>query len=110
MSQPTREMKRLGVDKKSLTYANGMNISSAKKVSEFYFGEFFSGIKKNYKERTFVIQLAKETSIDGKLKEIKKHFTKEYIENFKNYWGGTNGFELQIVEEKNLSEYDEMFE
>jgi hypothetical protein len=75
--------------KGEFVYANGYNISQARKLFKFYFGDFFFKAEKNDKKMRFDVYL--KNRIKGGKKEVVLSI-EEYVdlEYFNSFWNGTN--------------------
>lgn len=86
--------------KGEFVYANGLNISQARKLFKFYFGDFFFKAEKNDKKLRFDVYLKKRVK-DSKNQplEIEEYVDLEYFNSFWNAENSSNPpFNLLIVD------------
>lgn len=66
-------------------YANGLNISQAKKIFKFYFGDFFIRADKNDNKMRFDIFVRKKfVNKEGKLEILEEYCDLDYFNKFWN--------------------------
>lgn len=87
----------MSTEQKALRYVCGMHASSAKKMCRFIFQEFFYKILVNVEDRTFDV-LVHEIVCDeeGNETSFKERFGNEYIDYFREFWGGKPGFNIKF--------------
>lgn len=87
--------------KGEFVYANGYNISQARKLCKFYFGDFFFKAEKNDNKLRFDIYiLDKVSGENGEILTIEEFVDLDY---FDSYWNGTNQakpFNVMVVNKK----------
>ena len=65
-------------------YISGYQLNQARRVCEFFFGDYFINIKLNQKEQRFDIKLKKTLNIGGKDVPVGEFLD---LVDFKEYWG-----------------------
>jgi len=65
-------------------YVSGFQVHQAKRVCEFFFGDYFVGIKLNQHEKTFEIKLKKTLMLNSKDTPVGEFLD---LADFKSYWG-----------------------
>jgi len=76
------ETTKAGFQKKY--YISGFQKHQAKRVCEYFFGDYFVSIKLNEKDTRFDIKLKKTLLIGGKDMKIQDYLN---IDDFKSFWG-----------------------
>ena len=74
--------------KGEFVYANGYNISQARKLFKFYFGDFFFKAEKNDKKLRFDIYL--KNRVKGEKNEVLQLEDYTDLEYFNNFWNCSN--------------------
>ena len=81
-------------------YANGYNISQARKLLKFYFGDFFFKAEKNEKKLRFDIYL--KNKVKGDKNEVLQLEDYTDLDYFNSFWNGANqsnpAFNLLVVD------------
>ena len=81
-------------------YANGYNISQARKLFKFYFGDFFFKAEKNEKKLRFDIYL--KNRVKGDKNEVLSLEDYTDLDYFNSFWNGANqsnpAFNLLVVD------------
>ena len=93
---------------KKLRYVCGMHKSSAKKMCRFIFQEFFYKININLEQRTFeVLVFENITDEEGVETSFKGRFGEEYINYFREFWGGTPGFNIRFYKGIMIEDFED---
>lgn len=74
--------------KGEFVYANGYNISQARKLFRFYFGDFFFKAEKNDKKLRFDVYL--KNRVKGEKNEVLQLEDYTDLEYFNNFWNFPN--------------------
>lgn len=73
--------------KGAFVYANGYNISQARKLFKFYFGDFFVKADKNEKKLRFDVYVKKNIKGKDEVLNLEDYSDLDY---FNSFWNGTN--------------------
>lgn len=88
---------------KKLTYANGYNISQARKFLKFYFGDFFLDAKENEPKWRFDIYLSNRVKDkEGEIIQLDDFADLEYFNNYWNINQNDPAWKVMVLEPKEI--------
>lgn len=82
-------------------FVSGFRESQARKVCEFFFGDFFISCELNGRERIFEIKINKHLKIKNVDGTIRIEKIEDYVDmvHFKKFWGGQWKVTYEVNEE-----------